>query len=527
MRPALRPCSLDWLPAMIFRVAAVILAVAMTAPASAASYPNKVLAHQAFTTTDGGMAVLGSHYAAVGTSFDANNTLYIYDLRRRHLATQWKLPVLRGANAINRAYTMDSLRVSPNNHWLYVVNHMRADIVAIDLTGHAAPRSIGFDNFTPNGLVISRDSRYLYVSGTSLLTGNGGTAVYDTVTSTVIGHLPASTSLAIGAHGSVYLLLVSRGQARVWKYGVGQRSGRLLAAIRGPALAATTGSLALSPDGRRLYVLWNGLRALDPRSGHLIAALALPLFPQYTRIAVSPNGRQAMLWTPDVVQWFDTPTDNPRYIEVHYGFVAGALLPVDLPAMKPLLAHLPGISTPHAVRYTADSRLVVVAQASSLEVLSTGTSGRPTSKLPPISLAQPGGSGGATIAGPTPTPGALAASPTAGKGSAGCSGRNLTGSWQYADPRMNSSLAVTLRQTGTAISGTLVDAGGRPWSMEGTIQGDQVVLRIMPQGEDNPFYQGTFTGSLSADGTTIAGSAVYAGVPVTNVTLTGQATGAT
>lgn len=465
------------------------------------------------------MAVLGSEYALVGTSFDANNTLYIYDLRHHRLATQWQLPVLRDANAINRAYTMDALTIAPNNRQLYVLNHMRADIVAIDLAGKVAPHSIGFDNLTPNALTISRDSRYLYVSCTSLLTGNDETVVYDTATGTVIEQLPASTSLAVGAGGSLYLLLVDQGRARVWRYGAGQHTGRLLATITGPALATSTGSIALSPDGHRLYVLWNGLRALDPLTGHPIAALALPIYPQYTRLALSPNGRQAMLWTPDFVHWSETPTDNPRYIEVHYGFVAGSLLPVDLSRMRPIMVHLPSLPTPHAVRYTADSRLVVVAQAASLDVLRTGTSGTPSSKLPPISLAQPGGSGGIATARPTPAPGATpSASPTTG-----CSARNLTGSWQYTDPRQNGSLSVTLRQSGTAISGTLVDAGGRNWAIQGSVQGNRVVFNIALPGDNSPFYNGTFTGLISADGTTISGSATFGGTPVTNVVLTGQA----
>jgi len=433
----LRRCSIPVLLAVVMTVS-----FNMGVPVAATSFSSEIVAHQAFTTNDGGLAVLGNRYAFVGTSFDAHNTLYIYDLVRHRLFTQWHLPTLRGANSINRAYTMDELVISPNLRWLYIVNHMRADVVAIDLTGHLSPRSIGFDNLTPDELAISPDGRSLYVSCTSLLTGNDETVLYDTSTGTVMKQLPASTSLVIGRDGSVYRMLVSGGTARVWVYREGSQSGQLWIAIHGSDLDATTGSLALNPAGTRLYVLWHGLRTLDTHTGRVLRRLSLPLYPQYTKISVSPNGQQAMLWSPDFVQWIDTPTDNPHYIAVHYGFVPGALLPVNLSAMKPLMVDLPDFPALHAVAYTADSRFVVLGQVSTLDVLRSGTSGPSSTNFPTLESEPP-----SAIAGTTKT----------GTLGTGCAKNDLTGSWQYTDPRVNGNLTMTLRQTGSSLVGTF------PW----------------------------------------------------------------
>lgn len=494
-------------------VVAVVMICASTA-AAVASYPD-VVAQQEFSTNDGGMAVLGDRYALVGTSFDPHNTLYVYDLYRHRVAAAWHLPALRGASAINRAYTMDDLVLSTDQRWLYILNHMRADIVAVDLTGRAAARSIGFANLTPDTLAISPDGRYLYAACTSLLTGRHETDIYDTHTYKVIGRLPASTSIAVRAGGMIYRLLVNAGQARLWEYGTAGQPGRLLLHLYGSALDAGSGGLALSPDGARLYVLWDGLRVLSAATGGILRTLKLPLYPQYTQISLAPDGRQAILWNPDFVQWTDTPTDNPSYILVHYGFIPGALVHVDLSTLRPDLQRFPAFSTLHAVAFTSDSHLVVVDQAQTVTVLGMNAVGRISGRGPVIDLGQFSGGG--------PNGGAANGATHGGTAGPGCSAYRLTGSWQYTDPRVGGSLTAVLRQNGSILEGTMVDWGGHRWTIHGSVQSRRVELRFVPPGNGYTSLDGIFQGTLSPDGLTITGQAVYAGTPVTNITLTGNA----
>ncbi|HWE62398.1 MAG TPA: hypothetical protein VHB98_11860, partial [Chloroflexota bacterium] len=270
-------------------------------------------AHLASISAEG-LAVLGSRYAYIGSS--TSNTMYVLDLGAGH-SVRWTLPNIQGGQGY--AYGMEQMALSPDNRTLYFGNLVRGDVVALDVTGRKPLREIllGSPDRVPVGLEVSADNRYLYVQG-----GNG-TDVYDAASGNEIGSIPTADRIAPASDGTLYGVSFSAGHIDVHVYDETGNNGRLLAGFDGNTLAQKNGSIALSPDGRRLYVLWNGLRALDPRTGRQVGMVTLPLEPSYTGMALAPNGQQAMLWAPDIAGWYETPTDNPQYIYTHYGFVAG------------------------------------------------------------------------------------------------------------------------------------------------------------------------------------------------------------
>lgn len=452
------------------------------------------------------LAVYGDRYALVGTSF-SSNSLYVYDLAQRRQAAHWTLPGLVPAGMSAFPYTMNGLAIDQRRGLLYVANGMRGDIVRVDLTGRSAPVSFGAGLENPQQVAVSDDGRYFYVDNSA------STAVYEAGAGHQIAVLPFGTAIAAG-HGRLYTLRVRNGTATVAGYDERGGHGRRLARFHGPGLSAPSGDVALSPDGRRLYVLWDGLHVLNASTGRVLHTMRLPLFPQYTGLAVAPNGRQAMLTSTDTVGWRETPTDNPRYIEVHYGFVAGGVLPVNLAAMRPIRAHLGSITTPRMGAYTGNSRLFVVSESGRIDLISTGTSGRDRTRTPRLDLANPGGgSSGGSGAGNGGS-GGTGSGGTTGTSTPGCTAQNLSGSWAY-NPSSSPMPAPTavLQQSGSQLSGTLNDNAGSTYSIVGSVSGSSVTVTFTPTSGASTTYAGSFTGTVTpVPGYTtpvIDGSATY------------------
>jgi len=471
-------------------------------PAAANARIVTVARHSFQQDNESVLAVYGDRYALVGTSF-SSNALYVYDLARRRQAARWTMPALVPAGQSAFPYTMNGLAIDQPRGLLYIANGMRGDVVRVDLTGRTAPLSFGVGLENPQQLALSDDGRYLYVDNSA------STGVYEAATGTQLATLPFGTAIAAG-HGRLYTLRVGHGFATVAGYDERGGHGRRLATFHGPALSAPSGDVAISPDGRRLYVLWAGLHVLDADTGRVLSTMRLPLFPQYTGLAVAPNGRQAMLTSTDAVGWSETPTDNPQYIAVHYGFVSGGVVPVDLVRMRPIVAHLGSITTPRMGAYTADSRLFVVSESGRIDVISTGTSGRDRYRTPRLDLANPGGggsggsgsgSGGSGSGGSTGSGGSGGAGGSGGTGGStstpGCTAQNLSGTWGYNDSGFYTPTAV-LQQSGSQLSGTLTDPDGSSYSIAGSVSGSSVTMTFTPaSGDSSTTYAGSFNGTVT------------------------------
>jgi hypothetical protein len=411
---------------------------------------------------------------------------------------------------------MDQLVLAPNNRWLYILNYVRQDIVRLDLTGVSAAIDASRVPLLSLRMAVSHDNSTVYVSD-----GVHRIAVFDAALATQIGWLPVvALTMASAPDNHLYTLETGRGFAQLRVFGKRGGGGRLLAVFKGNVLADRKATLAFSPDGRRVYVLWDGLRAVDAHSGRVLGMIRLPLSPAYSGMSVAPNGQQAMLWAPDFGGWAESPTSNPHMILVHFGFVAGGILPVDLVHMRPIVAHLNRMGTPRSVVYSADSRSAVVSQLTEVDLLRIGTSGRSSTVLPHFSLANPwsvahrsapamatatsGPSSNPPTAtsGPSSNPTAPPApSPTTGTTSS-CTTWNVSGAWTFqGDTVTTQNGQATLQQSGSTVSGTLTE-GGVTWTLSGSISGSTLTLTWSAAGQVDQYY----TGTISSDGSTITGS---------------------
>nr|WP_238994772.1 YncE family protein [Mycolicibacterium chubuense] len=181
--------------------------------------------------------------------------------------------------------------VSPDGKRLYVTNDVSSGTVSVidpasgTLVGN--PISVGA---YPTGLAVSPDGKRVYVAN-----ANGGTvSVLDTLSGTTVGApIPVTDP---------YGVAVSPDGTRVYVTNGGSGTVTVLNAASLTAVGApiTVGSradnLALSPDGKRLYVVSGTssgtVSVIDTASGMLVGApIAVGSVP--THVAVSPDGTRA------------------------------------------------------------------------------------------------------------------------------------------------------------------------------------------------------------------------------------------
>lgn len=144
-------------------VAAVALFTSMTPSTGAVAVGVALHDHIRFQNTyEGGVAVLGSRYAFVGTS--TRNIVHVVSVPGIRVAANWHLSGL--GNGLT--YGMERMALSPDNRWLYVMNGTRTDVVGIDVTGKAALRDISLypqHNGIPTAFVVNSNGARLYVEG--------------------------------------------------------------------------------------------------------------------------------------------------------------------------------------------------------------------------------------------------------------------------------------------------------------------------------------------------------------------------
>jgi hypothetical protein len=485
-------------------MAALGAALVLGLPAFASAAPGAVRLekHTHIGAFAEGAAVLGSRYAYVGTS--SSNEMDVAGLPGVAIATRWSLPTL--GNGLN--YGMDLVALSADNRWLIVANKVRGDVVVIDVTGAQPARSVHLVSPFVNALAVSPDDHLLYVAA------GAGIDAYDLASGTHVANFGApASSAAVGRDGRVWVLGIANHSADIRVYGPMGEGARKLAGWRGQVLAGQNGMIALSPDARRVYTLFDGLRGFDTATGAGHGLVRLPVTPTYNGIAVARNGRQAILWARNFSGVGEVPTGNPRYVRVHFGFIAGGVVPVDLGHMRAISApSLHGMNTPRQVAYLSNSRYAIVTQIHEVDLIATGTSGRDSAAYPTVSLSQPtgGGSGSpppSTGGGGGGGPGGGGGTPP-GSGPPPCSSWNISGAWTWQNNGAGSGPAngpASLTQNGSTITGTVTDVSGG-WTLNGTISGATVKLSMEPP--PNKYLVGVenYVGTVTSGGTQIEGS---------------------
>lgn len=463
------------------RLLAILILAALIQPApqiGAASSTVRVAASVGLGDTFGSsVAAVADSYAFVGTS--TSRTLDVVNQGSNRLAASLKLPGLTPFGIVPLNMEMSALALSPDNRTLYILNRLRQDVDAIDLTGATAPRAIGMREDAGYALIVSPDGTVLTVLGTrgaTFLNARTGATIETIGWATAVGWSPRA----------LYILDVVGSRAVVAEYVNGHQS-RVFRLPAGDSFTPKTGSLAVSPDGGTLYVLWNGLHAISLASGRSIADLKLPFVPAYTGLAIAPNGRQAMIWAPSFAARIESPSATPGYVVVTSGFVGGGVQPIALPTLHPMAADtsLKTINTPHQVAYSGDSARAYVATDNALIVVTTGMHSPDREPSPRVAIPQ-------LATGPVLT----------------CSSYDVAGTWSFTAAAYATFGAgtgpMTLQQSGTTLTGTL-RLSGTTFTLTGTIQGPNITLTLHASG----LIDSTYTGTVTTDGHGIVGGDGY------------------
>lgn len=122
------------------------------------------------------------------------------------------------------------------------------------------------------------------------------------------------------------------------------------------------GALALSPDGKRIYVLLaaRGIMALDAATGKPLAVVALPIAPTINFMALSPDGTLLALWVPEKGSISTQPAANPGFVIHRFIQVSGQLALLDANALQPMAADVAGLDAPQNVCFSPDSKFLYV-----------------------------------------------------------------------------------------------------------------------------------------------------------------------
>lgn len=445
-----------------------------------------------------GLAVLGSRWAFTGSVY-SHDAMSVLDLPGLGRAAHWRMPAL--GNPLD--WTMERLALSADNRWLFVLNQVRQEVAVVDLTGAMPVASVHLGSALATDIVPSPDG-----STFAAVVPGGPTELYDVASGQQTGQLSGgATAVAWGPDRRLYALFIDFHHATLESFDAAGHA-RVLATYRGYILAPQTGSIAVSPDGRRLYVLYDGLRAYDAQTGRTLGTVRLPYAPGYIGMALSPNGREAMLWAPDFAHWADSPSQQPGYVITHFGYVPGGVIPIDVRRMRPIRANLRSITTPWQVAFTSDSRYAVVSERNyHVDLIASGTSGVDRARYPRLDLANPRGGGSTGSGGTSGTGGNGRGGGNGGSGGNGggeaCHTWNVQGTWTFSSDHSGgpSDGQATLTQSGNSVSGSLT-SGGVAWTITGTINGSSLSLTWSAPGQaDTSGYD-----TVSTDGSSISGN---------------------
>ncbi len=253
----------------------------------------------------------GRHaYASAG----GGNTIHVYTVTGRHLTeeTPIALPTKNPAGQNVNMYPA-GLAVTPDGRRLVVADQLADAASVVDLASHQVGTvPVGHN---PYGVALSPDGRTAYVSnqGADTLSVLDITGTAPRVSRTVtVGTHP--NRLLVDAHtGTLYAADSETDSVSVVPEGASApRSTIDLSPYRGAPVGSNPDGLALSPDGRTLYVANSGnndVDAVDTRTGRVLGMIPTAWYP--TSVALSEDGRT--LFVTNAKGLGAGPNDGPGY----------------------------------------------------------------------------------------------------------------------------------------------------------------------------------------------------------------------
>lgn len=251
-------------------------------------------------------------------------------------------------------YASRFLAVSPDETQLYCGDVRTKQVLLIDLAAGKLATTLD----CPSGPL-----RFAQVDqGGAVVVGEEGVFTVDLAGPKLSAQVPAADAVAATEGGRVLWLQFPdnphRALLEVSAGGDGERQRVDLGPV---SPAFRSGALALSPDGKRLYVLLTGQRLLVLDSATLkpTAVLGLPVEPAINNLRLSPDGKLLALWAPRIGTILAAPTD-PNVPISRYVHVSGAVTVLDTATLARVPLEEAGIDAPQNLCFSPDSRRLYV-----------------------------------------------------------------------------------------------------------------------------------------------------------------------
>lgn len=292
------------------------------------------------------------------TAFMRNNTYQKYDGKSGRSLGEFTPTVKGGAAPVTNN---SGLAVTPSEKHMLVVDPWNNHVLVIDL---AARTYVGTVRLSTPGHFIKVTDDTAWV-----LTSQGAVAVDITQAKTGETLQAADADdIALSADGrTAYILRVPASSdarpkdPKLVKLDRGSKQEQAMDV--GPYRGVGGGTLLLSPDGQRLYVVLNRARlmALDAASGKVLKAVGLPISPLLGPMTLSPDGSLLALWATATGTVSTSPAPNPGYFVTEYIFVGGQVTLLETGGMKAVKADVADLEGPQSVAFSPDGKYLYVA----------------------------------------------------------------------------------------------------------------------------------------------------------------------
>lgn len=198
----------------------------------------------------------------------------------------------------------DGILVSRDDRWVWVSGSGASTLSVIDTASDAVVRSIEVGK-GPQGLALTPDGRWLLVA----VNGDDKVALVDTATQAVVASVPVARPHTIAVQPDGQLAWVSSQEPGHFALVAIDLAQRAVSATM--ALDKTPRDLEFDPDGKALYLTLAGVPALqvvDTQAGRIVAQMATGVSPHIAQHFAGTAAGVAVVQGPGELLLFDPAT---------------------------------------------------------------------------------------------------------------------------------------------------------------------------------------------------------------------------